>query len=293
MSPLRQRRLEDMQLRGLSPKTQQAYVQAVQHLAAYYRKAPDQLTEEDLRQYFLYLRNAKRVACRTATVARCAIKCCFAHTLHRPWPILDFIRPLKAQRLPIVLSVDEVRRVLAGGRLPHYRVCLSTIYACGLRLPEGVQLPVAQIDNARMPLHIRSGKGGKDRSIPRPPCPLTQRRAHWVTHRHPVWRLPVRRSVARGTSQTAPGPMAVRSVQHAFRKAVLESGLPKPATVHPLRHARATQLLEAGINLRLIQVWLGHTSPHTTAVYTHLTRKADALARDALNRLLEAGVCPA
>ncbi len=119
MTLLRQRMLDDMQLRGLSPKTQHAYVHAVQHLAEHYHKSPDQLTEEDLRQYFLLLRNEKRVSRSTSPVAVCACKCLYEHPLQRPWPILDFIRAPKAQQLPVVLRVDEVGRVLNYIRLPH------------------------------------------------------------------------------------------------------------------------------------------------------------------------------
>jgi integrase/recombinase XerD len=286
MTPLRRRMLEDMQLRGLSPKTQQAYLQAVHHLAEYYSKAPDQLTEEELRQYFLYLRNEKRVSRSTSTVALCACKFLYEQTLQRPWPILDFIRPPKAKSLPVVLSVDEVRCVLGCVRVPHYRVCLSTISAGGLRLQEGVSLQVAQIDSARMFIHVQGGKGGKDRYVPLPQRTLTILRAHWRTHHHPVWLFPASRA-AGGERQTARAPLAVRGVQHAFRAAVAESGLHKYATVHTLRHSWATHLLEAGVNLRLIQVWLGHHSPTTTAVYTHLTRKAEELATEAINQLLE------
>ena len=166
MTPLRQRMLEDMQLRGLSPATQRAYLQAVQHFAHHFGKSPDQLTEEQLRQYFLYLRNDKRVSRSTSTIALCAIKFLVEHTLQRSWPILDFIRPPKQHKLPVVLSVDEVQRILGWVRLPHYRVCLTTIYAAGLRLSEGVHLTVAQIDSARMLIHIQGGKGGKDRYVP-------------------------------------------------------------------------------------------------------------------------------
>src|SRR3712207_2048826 len=134
MTPLRQRMIEDMQLRGLSPATQRSYLQAVQYFAQHFGTSPDQLTEEHLRQYFLYLRNDKRVARSTSTVALCALKFLFEHTLHRSWPTLEFIRPPKEHKLPVVLSADEVRRILGAVRLPHYRVCLTTIYAAGLRI---------------------------------------------------------------------------------------------------------------------------------------------------------------
>jgi len=278
---------ENMQLRGLAPRTQTSYLQAVQQLASHYGKPPDQITEEELRQYFLYLRNEKHAARNTCTVALCAFKFLYEHTLQRPWPILAFIRPPRTKTLPVVLSVEEVRQVLRCIRLPHYHSCLTTIYACGLRLQEGVHLQVPQIDSARLQLHIQHGKGGKDRYVPLPQRVLPLLRAQWRTHRHPVWLFPTRWPVATGLSQTATGPMDLRGVQRAFQAAVQNSGLHKHATVHTLRHSWATHLLDAGVNLRLIQVWLGHTSPKTTAVYTHVTRRAEDLATDAIDRVME------
>jgi site-specific recombinase XerD len=287
MTALRQRMREDMQLRGLAPRTQTSYLQAVQQLAIHYGKPPDHISEEELRQYFLYLRNEKHAARNTCTVALCAFKFLFEHTLQRPWPILDFVRPPRAQTLPVVLSVEEVRHLLRCIRVPQYRVCLSTIYACGLRLQEGVTLQVPHIDSARLHLHVRSGKGGKDRSVPLPACTLTLLRAHWRTHRHPVWLFPARASIVDGLPQPATRPMPNRSLQHAFRIAVADSGLHKPATIHTLRHSWATHLLEAGVNLRLIQTWLGHNSPSTTAMYTHLTHTAEVLATAAIKQVME------
>ena len=144
MTPLRQRMLEDMQLRGLSARTQECDVAAVRQLAEHYHRSPTQITEEDLRQYFLYLANEKKVARATATIALCGIRFFFEHTLHRDWTTLRFVRPARAQRLPVVLSRDEVRRILAAVRIPVYRMCLTTIYACGLRLLEGAQVQVGQ-----------------------------------------------------------------------------------------------------------------------------------------------------
>jgi integrase/recombinase XerD len=282
MTPLRQRMIDDMQLRGLAPNTQRRYVQAVKLFAQHLGKSPDRITEEELRQYFLYLRNEQRVSRSTATVALCAIKFFYEHPVQRAWPTLEFIRPPKEEKLPVVLSGDEVRRVLSCLRLPRYRVCLTTIYACGLRLQEGTCLQVTQIDSARMVLHVQGGKGGKDRYVPLAHRTLTLLRDHWRTHRHPVWLFP-----ARSSQQPAPEPMAVDGVYRAFRAAVAQSGIQKHATVHTLRHSWATQLLEAGVNLRVIQAWLGHTSPTPTALYTHLTRKPQELTTDVINQLVE------
>ncbi len=278
MTPLRQRMIEDMQLRGLSLHTQRAYVQAIELLARHYHKSPDLLTEEDLRLYFLYLRNEKQASRSTSTVALCAIKFLFEKTLQRPWPVLDFIRAPKEHKLPVVLSRDEVQHLLSCIRMPHYRLCLTTIYACGLRLMEGVCLQVSQIDSARLLVHIQGSKGNKDRYISFPAPLLAPLREFWRTHRNPRWLFPAR---TKGTGFPVPHasrPMANESLQGALRIALAESGISKHVTVHTFRHSWATHLLEAGVNVRLIQVWLGHSSLNTTAVYTHLTEQAEAVA---------------
>jgi site-specific recombinase XerD len=182
ISPLRQRMIEDMQLRGLSARTQECYVNAVRQLAAHHHRSPDQLGEEDLRQYFLYLANEKKVARATATIALCGIKFLYQHTLHQHWTTLKFVRPPREKKLPVVLSREEVRRILTAVRIPVYRACLTTIYTCGLRLLEGAHLQVADVDSARMALHIH-GKGKKDRYVPLPVPTLGMLRAFWRTHR--------------------------------------------------------------------------------------------------------------
>ena len=284
MTPLRQRMTEDMQLRGLSPKTQRAYVRVVRDLAAYYDRPPDQIQEEELRTYFLYLKNEKRLSRSSCTVAICGIKFLYEYTLKQPWPVFELIRPKKAHKLPIVLSTEEVYQILSRVRKPHYRVCLSTIYACGLRISEGAGLRVDNIDSARLQLHIRQGKGNKDRRVPLPEQTLTNLRQHWLRHRHPVWLFPAR---TRGGVQTeATSPMSTTGVADAFKATLADSGVTKAATVHTLRHSWATHLLEAGVHLRLIQLWLGHSSPKTTALYTHLTRKAEDVALTTLNELI-------
>ena len=160
---MRKRMIEDMQLNGLSASTQEGYLNAVQQLARHYHLSPDKLSEEDLRQYFLYLTNEKKVSRSTATVALCAIKFLCEQTLQRSWSPLRLVRPPRAKKLPVVLSRDEVRRALAAVRIPAYRACLTTIYACGLRANEGAHLRVEDGDSGRMFLHIIQGKGNQDR----------------------------------------------------------------------------------------------------------------------------------
>ena len=284
MTPLKQRMIEDMQLRGLSAHTQRAYVRVVRQLAEYYGRSPDQISEEELRTYFLYLKNERGLSRSSCTMALCGIRFLYEYSLKRPWPLHDLIRPKQEKKVPLVLSREEVVAILSRVRLPHYRVCLSTIYACGLRISEGVSLRVPDIDSARMQLHIRLGKGNKDRYVPLPQQTLEQLRCHWQTHRHPVWLFPAR--TRGGVQAGAKAAMTIDGVRKAFKAALAESEVSKAATVHTLRHSWATHLLEAGVHLRSIQLWLGHSSPKTTVLYTHMTRKAEEVALDTINELM-------
>jgi site-specific recombinase XerD len=286
-TPLRQKMIEDMQLHGLADRTQESYLLAVRQLARHYHKSPDRINEEELRQYFLYLKNEKHAARNTCTINLCGIKFFFQHTLGREWKTFDFVRPPREKKLPVVLSRDEVRRILGCVHLQHYRVCLTTIYTCGLRLLEGVRLQVKDIDGDRKQIHVHLGKGGKDRYIPLPEESLNRLRLHWLTHRNPLWLFPATRHLGQTPGQSSQ-PMDESSVQKAFRAAVYESGVHKHATVHTLRHSYATHLLESGLNLRIIQCYLGHASPTTTALYTHLTSASEVQAIETINELVAA-----
>jgi integrase/recombinase XerD len=231
------------------------------------------------------LHEERKLARASITVALCAIKFLFEHTLKREWVIYRDLRPKKQFRQPVILSREEVQTILTQVHKPHYRVCLNTIYACGLRISEGAGLQVSQIDSARMQLHIQTGKGGKDRRIPLPEQILLQLRQFWMTHRHPVWIFPKRNRKGEVLSQ-ASSAMSTEGVAQAFGKARQASSVSKAATVHTLRHSWATHLLEAGVHLRLIQAWLGHSSPRTTAMYTHLTQQAMEQALTQINEIV-------
>jgi integrase/recombinase XerD len=231
MTPLRQRMIEDLQLRGLSARTQEMYVRAVRQLAAHYHKSPDQITEEELRDSFLYLKNIKHYSRSASTIALCGLTFFYEHTLKRDWTTLTFVRPPQEHKLPVILSRDEVRTILPWVRLPRYRPCLTAIYACGLRLQEGTHLPIPAIDSARLLVHVRCGTGAKDRSVPLPHQTLERLRQYWKTHRNPGWLLPAPGRSGIGMS-TASTPMPRHSVHAAFRAALQASGLHKRASVH-------------------------------------------------------------
>ena len=288
MTPLRNRMIEDLQLRGYSDSTQTLYVNAVRQLCEHYDKSPGRITEEELRDYFLYGKNVKKWARSTSTIALCGIKFFFENTIKRPWPTLLFIRPGHEKKLPVVLSRDEVRAILSNLELLRYRVCLTTIYACGLRVSEGINLRIELIDSARGFIHVQGSKGKmgkKDRYVPLPKKTLQLLRQQWKSHRNKVWLFPSAGHSGKDMPH-ATRPVSKSSVNSAFRKALKTAGISKKATVHSLRHSWATHLLEAGVNLRLIQVWLGHKSPSTTSIYTHLTEKAKTMAIKTINELM-------
>jgi len=286
MTPLRQRMIHDLQLRGYSDRTVEAYTRAVRQLAQFYHASPDTLTEEQVRQYLIRLTTVQKVARGTHTIALCGIKFFFEQTLGQQWTVLDVARPKGEKKLPVVLSREEVWRVLGAVRIAVYRVCLTTIYACGLRLLEGARLQVPDVDGDRKLLHIH-GKRRKDRYVPLPDATLDLLREHWRTHRNPLWLFPTgTRSHVAPLRDPVIGPISRSSLQSAFCRAVKKSGVHKRAHVHTLRHSYATHLLEAGVALPLIQESLGHTSLRTTAIYTHLTRELRDAALEPINGLM-------
>jgi integrase/recombinase XerD len=262
MTTLRRRMLEDLQLRGLAPKTPQCYLAAVPQLAQHYRRPPDQLRDEALRHDVLCLRHEQKVAERTFRIHLSGLRFFYERTLKRPWPVFDLVRPRTLQTLPVVLSRRAVRSLLALVEHPNARMCLQLIYACGLRLTEGTPLQVSDIDAPRMLVRVRQGKGGQDRLVPRAPRVLEVVRAYWQRQRPRPWVFPAR---------DGPAPLSPTSLQQTFNAVVRQSGLPTDASIHTLRHAYATQLVERGVSLRVMQELLGPRSPRTTARYTPLT----------------------
>ena len=279
MTALRKRFVEDLQLHGFANSTQCVYVCAIKQLARHYRQSPDQLTEEQLRQYFLHLTQVRRVSRSNATIALCALKFFFEHTLHRPWPVLALARPPRQRSVPVVLSRQEVRQLLESVTPEVFRIYFTTVYGCGLRLSEAASLQVTDVDGQRALVRVR-GKGARERYVPLPEPLLLQLREFWKTHRSRPWLFPAPKS---GNPSR---PLSRKSIQEAFGAARQRSGLSKHPTVHTLRHSYATHLLEVGVNLRLIQANLGHLSPRTTALYTHLTEPAWATLRAPLNQLM-------
>jgi integrase/recombinase XerD len=277
LDALCQRMLADLALVGLAPGTREGYVRSVRHLTAQYGLPPDRLTEQQVRDHFLHLKEGRGLAPGTLSVAFSGIKFFYTHTVPRDWKTLKMVRVPKPKILPDVLTIAEVRRLIDAVRKPHLQTFFWTVYSLGLRLQEGLHLQVGDIDSQRMLVHVHLGKGSKDRYVPLPAPTLTRLRQHWRTHRHPLWLFPAPRSQRRYGDGV--GPMERSTVQNAMSRVVEELNFRKAVSTHTLRHSYATHLLEAGVNLRLIQHYLGHSSLKTTMVYLHVTALGQERAR--------------
>jgi site-specific recombinase XerD len=256
-----QRMIDTLQLNGKGERTQQAYARSVRMLSQLYDKTPDLVSEHELQEYFLQRKNVNHWSPKTMRICYCGIRFFYVNVLERNWHILSILRAQTERRLPAVLSVDEVRSLLAHIKTFHNYVYLSTVYSCGLRLYEGLHLEVSDIDSQRMMVHVHRGKGAKDRYVPLPQATLMLLRRYWLTHRHPCLLFPALGRNGRGAKQSQT-PMAKSSVQGAFRRAKFAAAIAKKGVaIHTLRHSYATHLLEAGVNLRAIQRYMGHAQP--------------------------------
>jgi integrase/recombinase XerD len=269
MIDLLERFSQDLELRGFADRSIEAYVRAVKLLAEHYHKSPDNISEDQLRQYFLYNKNIRKWSRTASTIAICGIKHFFTLTLQRDWTIIKLVRPPKEKKLPPVLSRDEVWRILKNVRLDHHRACLKTMYSLGLRLKETTSLHVADIDSERMFVHVHHGKGAKDRFVPLPEKTLHILRDHWQKTRNPILLFP---APGRGQihSTTSDKPLPDSSIQIPFKQACQRAKINKQVSVRHLRHAYAVHLLEAGVNLRFVQEYLGHSDPRTTMIYCQM-----------------------
>lgn len=251
VSPLRQRMIEDMDMKGFSVKTQMSYVRAVAALARFYNRSPDKIADEELRSYFVYLKCRRKLARQTVTIALSGIKFFWQTTLKRDFSLTGIPVPKRRKHMPVVLSRDEVRAILAKVEKSRFRSCLTLIYACGLRLGEACRLVPTDIDTARGVVIIRNAKGGTDRQVPIPPATISRLRDFWKSHRNRQWLFPAQ-SCGHRKGSPSERHIPLSAVQKAFKLALKESGVHKAAHVHTLRHSYATHLLEANVNLRWI-----------------------------------------
>jgi integrase/recombinase XerD len=276
MTPLRQRMIEDMQLRNFAPATQRNYILHVARFAKHYGKSPDQLDLEDIRQFHLHLLNDLHYSPEAVNQSVSAIKFLYVVTLEMPWSDEHFPRAKRPHKLPVVLSQEEVVRFFDFVPSLRYRAALMTCYGAGLRIGEAVALQVANIDSQRMLIRVEQGKGRKDRYAMLSPRLLEVLRVWWRAARPLYWLFPSWRS-GRHLNET--------SLQTACREAAWRAGFAKRITVHTLRHSFATHLLESGTDIRVIQVLLGHSRIDTTAHYTAVSPQLLSHTLSPLDRL--------
>jgi integrase/recombinase XerD len=286
MTDLLERFHQDLELRGFADRSIEAYVRAVKLLSEHYHKPADQITEDELRRYFLYNKNIRKWSRTASTIAICGIKHFFTLTLKRDWTIIKIVRPPKEKKLPPVLSRDEVRRIFNNVKSIYHHACLFTMYSLGLRLRETTHLKVSDIDSQRMFVHIHHGKGSKDRYIPLPQKTLDTLRQHWKTHGNPDLLFP---APGRGYNElsTTQKPLPDNSIQIPFKQACKRAKILKRVSVRHLRHAYAVHLLEAGVDLRFVQEYLGHSDPRTTMIYCRMINLKLQEPTGIINRLMD------
>jgi integrase/recombinase XerD len=265
---LRKLMLEELQRRNYAETTVQAYTLALRQFAKYFHEPPDQLGPEHVRQFQLHLLRDRKLAANTVKQRIAAVRFFFIRTLKRPYLREDFPYPKTPCRLPVVLSQEEVTRLIDAASNLCHRAMLMTLYSTGLRRAEMVRLKVSDIDSERMVIHVHQGKGSKDRDVPLSPKLLETLREYWRWMKPKTYLFPG--MVANSRKDI---PMTPKAVWHACREAVRRAGIQKKVGPHTLRHSYATHLLESGADLRTIQLLLGHTDIKHTTIYLHLSQR--------------------
>jgi integrase/recombinase XerD len=277
------RHLQALKLQGKREKTVDGYARALRRIAGYFDCCPDHLNTEQLKGYFAWM--VENYSWSSVKVDLWGLSFFYRHVLGRKMEWIEIINPPKARSLPDVPTRAEVQRLINGVYRLRYRVFFFAIYSMGLRLGEGLALEIGDIDAAQRRVHVRQGKGGKDRYVPLPEPTLQHLRRFWRTHRHPRLLFP-NASGNESSARTATSPMDRGGVQAAIQAARKDCGIHKHLTVHSLRHAYATHLLELGVDLRSIQVVMGHQKPETTARYAHLTEVNRQQAKERIEDLM-------
>ncbi|WP_250655630.1 tyrosine-type recombinase/integrase [Alkalimarinus coralli] len=280
---LYERYLNELTLQGKSPKTIEMYSRYLRKIGDYFDCCPDNLTADQLKSYFMQLVETRSWS--AVKIARNAIQFFYKHVLDRPWTWINIVKPPKLQPLQDVLSVSEVELIINHTYKLSYQVYFLTTYSLGLRLTEALNLTIADIDGHLMRVHIRRGKGNKDRFVPLPLLTYKALRRYWATHRHPRLIFPGGKApyIREGKEMV----MDKGGVQKAIKIIAKECGIAKNVHIHTLRHSFATHLLENGVNLRSIQTYLGHVSPDTTAKYTRMTQEAAQNSALMVNALVD------
>lgn len=267
MTQLRKMMLEELERRNYAQSTTRAYLRTIEDLARYFKRPPDQLAPEHIREYQAYLFRERKLSPNTVNQRTAALRFFFIVVLKKPWSIAETPYPRRNFRLPKILSQEQVAKLIDSATTPFYRAILMTLYATGLRRAELADLKVSDVDSERMVIHVRGGKGRKDRDVMLSPVLLDALRQYWrsLRRRPKTWLFPGNRW------HTGERPISSKVVWQACRDAAESAGLGTDVHPHTLRHCFATHLLEAGADLRTIQILLGHRDLEETTIYLHLS----------------------
>ena len=282
MTHLRKQMLEELERRNYSETTTRAYLRTIEDLAKYFHRPPDQVTPEQIREYVAHLFRDRKLVDNTVNQRVGAMRFFFIKVLKKAWSVEETPYPKKRFRLPVVLSQDEVARLIDAALTPFHRTILMTLYATGVRRAELAKLTIGDIDSERMVVHVRGGKGRKDRDIMLSPILLDELRQHYrrLRLKPSQWLFPG------GRHHTATDrPISDKVVWHACREAAKRAGIDKQLHPHTLRHCFATHMLEAGADIRTIQILLGHRDLKETTIYLHLSQRHLNAVASPLDRL--------
>jgi site-specific recombinase XerD len=252
----------------------------------FWHRSAEEISEQQVRDYFLYCKNEAGWSAATMRIAYSGIKFFYTVTLPMDWETIELLKIKRLSSPPTVLGIDEVRLILKTARTPQAKAFLTTVYSCGLRLSEALNLEVNDIDGERMTVRVRDGKGAKERFVPLPESTYLMLRKYWLTHKNERLLFPALGRRHNG-GRTAGQPMARSSVQAILRRILKQlPKIKKHATLHTLRHSYATHLIEAGVNLRIVQQYLGHASLANTMIYLHVSDLGNDDAAGRINRLM-------
>lgn len=281
---------DDLHLSGKAERTRKGYLRAITQLSNHCQQAPDKINEDQLRRYFLHMKNNLNYAYGTLRVALSGVKFFYSVTCKRDWDIFSMLKLQNINALPEVITIQQVHLIIDTATTLRMKTFFWTVYSLGLRLNEGLHLEVGDIDAARGMVHVHRGKGAKDRYVPLPTSTLKMLRVYWQTHRHPRWLFPAdgrNHTLRSGRVSQASSPMSETAVQDAIVLITNKLNFGKKVSTHTLRHSYATHLLEAGVSLKAIQMYMGHSSLQTTMIYLHLTQTAEADARSTIEKLFQ------
>jgi len=275
MGKLRDQMLAELQLRGLTPRTQKTYLREVRNLAKYFNKSPEELGESEIKEYLLHLLKEKKLSDGTFRFYYSGLKFLYKHTLKREWVVEKIRCPKRKIKLPVVFDLSEVEALFSVTTNLKHKAILMITYSSGLRISEAARLKISDIDSKRMMVRIQQGKGGKDRYSILSHTALECLRQYWREYHPKDWLF---------EGQKKGKHISISSIRQVFCDAKKRAGITKPASVHTLRHSFATHLVEAGTSLHHVQLLLGHRSPNTTTVYLHVSRLNLAQVTSPLDR---------